>query len=457
MGCPISRFSTLCDLANNQYVKQSFEQFKQIAIVLNDPRNLHFNKIMQKNFEGLDKETGKSFLFLSFIKRPYGWQPGYDPIDDGKKVLAADLSTNETSMMYSFCQRADITTHNLPKILLLKDLDATEYVALPTDTKNVCDHLVAIGQFCDEQDESISTDQMAQFLKSKMHGQPLSIGMTAEPISTILADLYAVAETKSSMYYHNAQRWQNEANERLYNNYQNASPDKKEQALFNWMDYTAYCEKNKREKIQEPSPQLNLQIPLEWIKGCEYECKNYITWFNELSRKSLRNRLYNIPTDTTLYSRYLTKFVEIELNRSLVQHMRQVLGIPMPEYYCTYYETKHPNNYIIQLNNYDVSLNSYHKNHDDKYLINVSPLSLIRAYQEMLNTRYNNNINLNNYGQGFINIISQIAPSRNIGEHHDDLFSNVDIKQMYEAFICFLREYFPHMVELKKQLRPRYR
>ena len=73
--------------------------------------------------------------------------------------------------------------------------------------------------------------------------------------------------------------------------------------------------------------------------GCDKLSRVYEDMFNTLQEVMLdEDKIKNLsPLDYSALGLYIGKFVEQEINSSVVQIMRDFRGVEMPDYYCKYY------------------------------------------------------------------------------------------------------------------------
>ena len=73
--------------------------------------------------------------------------------------------------------------------------------------------------------------------------------------------------------------------------------------------------------------------------GCDKLSRVYEDMFNSLQEVMQdEGKLKNLsPLDYSALGMYIGKFVEQEINSSVVQIMRAFRGVPMPEFYCIRY------------------------------------------------------------------------------------------------------------------------
>lgn len=159
------------------------------------------------------------------------------------------------------------------------------------------------------------------------------------------------------------------------------------------------------------------------------------------------------PLDYSAIGLYIGKFVEQEINSSVVQIMRAFRGVPMPEYFCRRY----PRNVQSVINGQQtIYLNSKKDLYDD-FSLRTIPLGDAYYALEVLKQEdkygfFDHYSWLND--QEFLNVWQELYKFRNKMAHIGEIIDADTIKDNYELFLHFLK-FMPQISEAKKELMPK--
>lgn len=199
-----------------------------------------------------------------------------------------------------------------------------------------------------------------------------------------------------------------------------------------------------------------MEIEERLTEGCDRLSRVYGNMFNALQEMMHnKEKLKELsPLDYSAIGLYIGKFVEQEINSSVVQLMRQFCGIDMPDYYCKVCreygidaDVKNGNK-IIRLNE--------QKDFNNPKLLKTIPLgdtyhALKRLKEEDPNGFFNDYPWLNDIV--FLEAWRRLFAFRNKVAHIGEL---IDLETLEENFVFFQRflKYMPQILELKKTLAP---
>lgn len=198
-----------------------------------------------------------------------------------------------------------------------------------------------------------------------------------------------------------------------------------------------------------------MYIKKELVKGCDSASRVYKSMFDvflEVMQDS--EKLRNLsPIDFSALGMYIGKFVEQEINSSVVQIMREFIGVEMPRYYC-----KKCPGYVksVQTQYKNISLNSPNKDSEDYYALQTIPLG--EAYVALDILKAEDNIRFFKkypwlYDNDFLDAWWKLSKFRNKMAHIGEIIDADTLEYNFEYFLTFL-EYLPYMIEAKKQLAP---
>ena len=198
-----------------------------------------------------------------------------------------------------------------------------------------------------------------------------------------------------------------------------------------------------------------MAINSELTKGCDKMSRVYGKMFNVLEEVMQDDeKLKELsPLDFSALGMYIGKFVEQEINSSVVQIMRKFRGVPMPQYYC-----KRCPSYIRNVGclNKSISINARGYLDDSTSL---KTISLGDAYYalEQLKTEDNNNF-FAKYPwlskKDFLNAWHQLYKFRNKMAHIGEIIDADILERNYDAFLTFLK-YMPDINIAKRELAPK--
>ena len=198
-----------------------------------------------------------------------------------------------------------------------------------------------------------------------------------------------------------------------------------------------------------------MYLKKELVKGCDSASRVYKSMFDvflEVMQDS--EKLRNLsPIDFSALGMYIGKFVEQEINSSVVQIMREFIGVEMPRYYC-----KKCPGYVksVQTQYKNISLNSPNKDSEDYYALQTIPLG--EAYVALDILKAEDNIRFFKkypwlYDNDFLDAWWKLSKFRNKMAHIGEIIDADTLEDNFEYFLTFL-EYLPYMIEAKKQLAP---
>ena len=159
------------------------------------------------------------------------------------------------------------------------------------------------------------------------------------------------------------------------------------------------------------------------------------------------------PLDYSAIGLYIGKFVEQEINSSVVQIMREFRGVPMPEFFCKRY----PRNVQSVINGQQtIYLNSKKDLYDD---FSLKTISLGDAYYALeVLKREDKDGFFDQYpwlnDPEFLNVWQELYKYRNKMAHIGEIIDADAIKINYGFFQQFLK-FMPQISEVKKKLMPK--
>lgn len=198
---------------------------------------------------------------------------------------------------------------------------------------------------------------------------------------------------------------------------------------------------------------MNIEIKL--TEGCDKLSGLYGKMFVFLKEvMEDKDRLRELsPLDYSALGLYMGKFVEQEINSSVVQLMRAYMGVEMPDYYCKYKPFYKCN---VTAGRKTVMLNLHPMGAEDPNLL--ATISLGDAYHvfgELKEGRGKEFFSKYSWlnDRRFLNVWKSLFDFRNRVAHIGEIIDAKTLEENYEQFFVFL-EYMPWISKLKQELAP---
>ena len=199
-----------------------------------------------------------------------------------------------------------------------------------------------------------------------------------------------------------------------------------------------------------------MNIEQKQTKGCDKMSRVYSDMLNYLQEVMQdEEKLKNLsPLDYSALGMYIGKFVEQEINSSVVQIMRAFRGIEMPRYYCRWKSSGIVKPVVVNVNYY-IFLNK--KDLENRF--SLKTISLGDAYNalEVLKKEDKDGFFEHYrwlYNTEFLDAWQKLFRFRNRMAHIGEIIDADIIKENYELFQQFLK-FMPEISEAKKELMPR--
>ena len=200
-----------------------------------------------------------------------------------------------------------------------------------------------------------------------------------------------------------------------------------------------------------------MNINQEQTKGCDKTSRIYGNMFNVLQDVMVNEgKLKELsPLDYSALGMYIGKFVEQEINSSVVQIMRAFCGIDMPEYYCKRDPFLDWEDALVKNGKKTVNLNEQLLQWD-RY--SLKTIMLGDAYYSLEQLKEEDDEGFfNDYpwlsDKIFLEAWRNLFTFRNKMAHIGEIIDADMLKENYEHFLRFLR-YMPDILKAKKELAP---
>ena len=491
MGYPLSTFQQLALLCKDEPdVRYTFDKYRMISVIVHDPSDDGFRRQIKYSFEYLHEVTGKGFAFITFINPPVRWAQAHANWMDLQERISAGNGMDDASFVRALRRRLDLPDG--PCLVLSENLLSNRYVILPTTRDKVVPHMVAIGAFVNSQPGRFPVDS-PEFLAFLSELGPAFSEQTADgnPLAKNIADLAAVRALTGAGAVHDKMAIQEQKEEShryvreellvLWNEFRKlrgtGDGDMVDEVLERFSDYLALV-------AEEGHRQLPLFLR---HNGCYDVLRPYDDYFlqgkdfdgmESLTRTYLSNFNYLLPyylasippmgprridmeylfpsgliKDYSPLGNYLGKAVEEEMNASLVQKARQLMGVHMPGYYRKFEEALN-DRCEVQTRQKKIFLNWKGKplpgsEYTDRNVPLGEVVCLLREFAKDESKRSG----MMGFCQGvFIDKADAFARLRNAA-CHSGLFDRPTFDKLYREFEGVKKDAFPDMFRLKESLR----
>lgn len=198
-----------------------------------------------------------------------------------------------------------------------------------------------------------------------------------------------------------------------------------------------------------------MNIENKLTDGCDMASRVYSNMFNILEEAMLdREKLKELsPLDFSALGLYIGKFVEQEINSSVVQIMRAFRGVPMPQYYCRRFRryTIDP----VYTERQTIYLNSWIDPAHQNTLKSIPLGDAYCALEQLKREDYRNFFKRYPWlsEPEFLDAWLDLSRFRNRMAHIGEIIDMDTLRENYDAFQVFLK-YMPDMNMAKQELAP---
>ena len=372
MGYPLSTFQQLALLCREEpYVRHTFDKYRMMSVIVHDPSDDGFRRTIKYSFEHLHEVTGVGFAFISFINPPTRWAQTHADWMDLRERLSAGNGMDDAGFVGALRNRLDLPDG--PCLVLSEDLLSDRYIILPTSSDEVVPHMEAIGEFVNCQPGRFPADS-PEFLAFLSNLGPAFSERTVDgnSLAKNIADLAAVraltgagaSNDRMAMQAQKKDAFQYVRDELqiLWNELQKQREsddgDMADEILGRFSDYLAlvaeesrrrfsfFSTRHLREDLQN-RPYEDYYLLRKDFDGMELLSQTYLSNYNNLLPLYFGTNPYEAPgridmeslsprgltLDYSPLGNYLGTAVEEEMNASLIQRARQLMGVHMPDFY----------------------------------------------------------------------------------------------------------------------------
>ena len=499
MGFPLSTFQHLAGLCRDEYdAKYRFSRYKVVAVVVHDPDDRSFKRKMKSSFERLHVTTGPEFAFITFINPSENWKQEHQDWMEDRERLAAGDGCDDPAFFHALQEQLELP--DSPCLVLTDDLMSDSYLVLATSEDRFVEQMEEIGRFAEAREGHFPVlgSEFTAFMKAlgTVWAQRTADGRS---LAANVADLVAVpaltgkgAVRERMAREDQKKRAQEYVRQKLHilqNELERARAGTDEEAaagiLSRLSDYMALVAREAR--IAPPYAIGPAGLRREWsgrpfgnmsdflirksdcrgMEGFSWNCMmnyNHLLplYFNpEMAYEWSRVDLGGLAAEPILmdYSSLgicFCKAIEEEVNASVVQRLRGMLGVEMPEYYRLFQEgLEDPECRVptkgktIRFNQKGVPVG------DDRFSDRTIPLGdFVYATRSLVENR-EAGPRLGDFGmEGFLQDVYWFARRRNEA-CHNSLFDEERFVEMHRRFTEIIDRYLSGMVSLKRRLRGR--
>lgn len=489
MGMVLNRFGMLNELREsirrNETEYLDYRQFRLTAVIVHHPDDDELQETFMKNFQQWSQMTGRHFLFLTFIPIPNPFSRRSHDYSFNAKSLVTDPSfTIEDEQQVSPLLRKYFGLPSTGSYLMLtEDICSSNFTCIPITAGSIQQQLEIITDYCESPEEH--SPSQFQDLVSQLKGQADSL---SKSFLDILLDITALTSQPTDRFSKQYQRehlkeWYAEGKNRL-----EQVPSEDLDNLRFQLIQTLTIGLSKISGLNSLSPETidaidpsrhrhqrhnSLRHRFDSIFDSEeynycnpegslqnlskYSQTLYISYY--LFKKFIDNKQAS-AFDYSGLTTYLGKILENELHLSICQMLRQVLGIPMPNYY---------NLYCPQAGNTEVNtgrgsvarFNRYQPGSEEgirRPQESVPTGILLHAYQTIrdgiIDGFYNPQY-FQEVSDDLINLCLNFNNNCRNPADHLDYNSRLTYAKAQQYFDKFIQEFLPELEQIRHSLEPR--
>jgi len=360
MGFPLSTFQQLAGLCKNEhYIRGEFDRFWLIAIIVHDLSDDSFKMHIKDNFVHLHNVTEEHFAFITFVNPPTSWSSAHRGWMETRERLSAGDNCEDAEFIHALKKRLDLPDG--PCIVLTDNLLSNKFVVLSTSKEEIIPQMQALSVRVNSCSAPfpINDSGFISFLSTL--GLSFEEQTDGDSLAKIIADLVAVRSLSGAGAAQDsiAQKTQKkdsgkhvqEAIGQLWQLVKDLRKlDNEEQTLDKLERFSDYLAFILGELRSDDRTSTKYSLDLKEFEGLESPSRSYLLNYNRLlpfyftpehytSYNFLNIDLFSSNDFSSDYSplgNYLGKAIEEEMNASLIQYVRSLMGVHMPEFYRLY-------------------------------------------------------------------------------------------------------------------------
>ncbi|MCQ2284597.1 MAG: hypothetical protein MJZ57_06830 [Bacteroidales bacterium] len=493
MGILFDKFGSLL-----YHEEAGFDRFNLTTLIIHDPVDVEFKRVVQHEYDELCRSTGDKHLFVSFMPpESEDWHKASCDPESSVKSMAFEKGLDDERIIYLLCSMLRIPKTRPPFLVVTSSLDSKRFFMVPTSSKQIVNQLMKITEYCNGLDEKPSMKDpnldalmfdLSSWTERRMTHQRIRELLLALMAPFHLEDSNEYRRNNAQLYYSwELEREDHYLNLRFDEDYKWEENEDKVYLGSRFLRESPYhfithC-------MTRPDYELFLDLPPKDtdLSGTEEITDDKLLKYrtleiykelcaNQLQKPKGRN-LILIPQwkDLEFFSRaclfyienanqwdpkryiiYLAQVMECEMLHSVFQMMRHCVGIEMPKNYMR--PELSGKDWIFQRGGFKVNLNEY----DRKMEVTSAGIGKMKSCYRFMKESFRKKEGLissdrfvefdDDFDCNCLHMliwlrdsVAHCRPGFELTQHHVNL-----ARQCFDAIV---ENYLDEMIQLKKQLR----
>ena len=429
MGFPTSSFQFFAKICKDKSALRELDRFRYVAIVVHNPDDKDFINCVNDNYAELNFRTGRDFAYITFCGMPRDYNPLHPEPD------SIPPTDNDPDLIRLIQRQFNI--RKLPSLIITDNLSSNRYFTWASSAEEIFNQLIVLGRF-----SSADMDDPDSY--SKLHWTQTPDGRT---IAEIMAESLAVYEIDEREWRYDRENAIILLNERL-KSIQGKIEDVSEQSddsIRQQIEHLILLLSNIGNRFEQS---IMGRYPLneERFENCidlvKEEVKNYnniAKLFGLTEHKIFRG--FSLD-DFRPLGAALGNIYEAEVNATIIQAARWLKGIPMPDYFCRYYEALQNRACMAR----NVDLNFYDSAHDILRMISLGQVEHVINGIEKLR---------DDLPENMAERIKEFSFLRNEACHPGPGMRRKRFGRMYDHFCRDMHYFLPTLNDMQARLQGR--
>ena len=429
MGFPTSSFQFFAKICKDKSALRELDRFRYVAIVVHNPDDKDFINCVNDNYAELNFRTGRDFAYITFCGMPRDYSSLHPEPD------RIPPTYNDPDLIRLIQRQFNI--RKLPSLIITDNLSSNRYFTWASSAEEIFNQLIVLGRF-----SSADMDDPDSY--SKLHWTQTPDGRT---IAEIMAESLAVYEIDEREWRYDRENAIILLNERL-KSIQGKIEDVSEQSddsIRQQIEHLILLLSNIGNRFEQS---IMGRYPLneERFENCidlvKEEVKNYnniAKLFGLTEHKIFRG--FSLD-DFRPLGAALGNIYEAEVNATIIQAARWLKGIPMPDYFCRYYEALQNRACMAR----NVDLNFYDSAHDILRMISLGQVEHVINGIEKLR---------DDLPENMAERIKEFSFLRNEACHPGPGMRRKRFGRMYDHFCRDLHYFLPTLNDMQARLQGR--
>lgn len=429
MGFPTSSFQFFAKICKDKSALRELDRFRYVAIVVHNPDDKDFINCVNDNYAELNFRTGRDFAYITFCGMPRDYSSLHPEPD------RIPPTYNDPDLIRLIQRQFNI--RKLPSLIITDNLSSNRYFTWASSAEEIFNQLIVLGRF-----SSADMDDPDSY--SKLHWTQTPDGRT---IAEIMAESLAVYEIDEREWRYDRENAIILLNERL-KSIQGKIEDVSEQSddsIRQQIEHLILLLSNIGNRFEQS---IMGRYPLneERFENCidlvKEEVKNYnniAKLFGLTEHKIFRG--FSLD-DFRPLGAALGNIYEAEVNATIIQAARWLKGIPMPDYFCRYYEALQNRACMAR----NVDLNFYDSAHDILRMISLGQVEHVINGIEKLR---------DDLPENMAERIKEFSFLRNEACHPGPGMRRKRFGRMYDHFCRDMHYFLPTLNDMQARLQGR--